>query len=99
VGPSGNGLILLRQVSRPDLPNRVLQNVYVHHNTVTLAGSEFAGAFQYVGDNSAFTSQGNRFDWNHWSIVGGSPFRWNNTTLSDAQWQAAGQDVSGTFTQ
>jgi parallel beta-helix repeat protein len=98
VGPSGNGLILLRQVSRPELPNRVLQNVYVHHNTVTLAGGEYAGAVQYVGDNSAFTSRGNRFDWNHWSIVGGSPFRWNNGTLSDTQWQAAGQDVSGTFT-
>jgi len=100
LGSSGRltwGLILIRQVSRPELPNRILQNVYVHDNTVTLAGGEFAGAVQYVGDNSAFTSRGNRFDRNHWTIVGGSPFRWNNATLTETQWQAAGQDVGGTF--
>ena len=101
VSGSMNGLILIRQVSRPELPNRVLQNVYVHDNAVRMAGSEFAGGVQYVGDNSVFSSRNNRFVSDDYNLTtaGGSPFRWNNANLSDSQWRAANQDVTGTFTR
>jgi parallel beta-helix repeat protein len=96
-----NGLILIRQVSRPELPNRVLQNVYVHDNAVQMAGSEFVGGVQYVSDNSYFSSRNNRFVSDDYNLTtaGGAPFRWNNGNLSDAQWRAANQDVNGTFTR
>jgi len=91
VSGAPNGLILLRQVSRPDLPSRLLTNAYVHDNSVTV-GSGFVGLVQYVGDNSYFTSKGNRFDRNTYSALPSVPFRWNNANLTLAQWNAAGQD-------
>jgi hypothetical protein len=101
VSGSMNGLILIRQVSRPELPNRVLQNVYVHDNAVRMAGSEFVGGVQYVGDNSYFSSRNNRFVSDDYNLTtaGGTPFRWNNGNLSDTQWRAANQDVTGSFTR
>jgi parallel beta-helix repeat protein len=99
VSSSVNGIILIRQVSRPELPNRVLQNVYVHDNTVRMAGSEFVGGVQYVGDDAYFSARNNRFSANEYTLAGAgsTPFRWNNANLTDTQWRAAGQDVSGTF--
>jgi parallel beta-helix repeat protein len=96
---SGNGDgIKLRQVHRPDLPARVLTNVYVHDNTIT-TGSGSVGLVQFVGDNSYFTSRGNRFDRNRYvlSATGAEAFLWNNGILSRTGWQAAGQDPNGTF--
>jgi parallel beta-helix repeat protein len=101
VSGSANGLILIRQVSRPELPNRVLQNVYVHDNAVRLAGGEFVGGVQYVGDNAYFSTRNNRFSGNDYTLAGAgsTPFRWNDANMTDTQWRAAGQDVSGTFTR
>ena len=79
-----------RQVSRTDT-QRQLSNFWVHDNTVTLDGGEYSGIVQYVGDNSYFTSKNNRFTGNRWTTAGGTPFRWNNTTLTLSQWNAAGQ--------
>jgi parallel beta-helix repeat protein len=90
VSGAPNGLILLRQISRPDLPSRSLTNAYVHDNTVTV-GSGFVGLVQFVSDNSYFTGKGNRFDRNTYSSLPSTPFRWNNSALTLAQWNAAGQ--------
>jgi parallel beta-helix repeat protein len=99
---SGNGSgILIRMLSRPEMPSRVLQNVYVHDNIVSLTGAQYAGLVQYVGDNRYFTSRSNRFANNKWTLTGAysNPFRWNNTNYTESQWRAAGQDVYGTFTR
>jgi parallel beta-helix repeat protein len=99
---AGNGSgILLRMLSRPELPSRVLTNVYVHDNSVSLTSSQYAGLVQYVGANSYFSSANNRFVNNRWTLTGASssPYRWNNSNLTESQWRAAGQDVNGTFTR
>jgi parallel beta-helix repeat protein len=95
VGPSGNGLILLRQVSRPELPNRVLQNVYVHHNKVTMRSGEFVGCIQFVSNPSwCSASKADRYDWNTYG--GTVAFRWNaNGNITWTQWRSAGQDANG----
>jgi parallel beta-helix repeat protein len=83
--------IMGRQVSRSDT-QRQLTNLWVHDNQVTLEGSEYTGVVQYVGDNSYFTSKGNRFSSNVYVLGGSTPFAWNNTRLTLTQWNAAGQD-------
>jgi parallel beta-helix repeat protein len=86
---NGDG-IKLRQVSRPDLPNRILQNAWVHDNTVTLTRGTI-GVVQYVSDNSYFSSKNIRFTNNHYTLTPSAPFAWNNTTLTLSQWNVAGQ--------
>jgi parallel beta-helix repeat protein len=96
---SGNGDgIKLRQVSRPDLPSRVLSNVWVHDNKVDISRGT-NGLVQYVGDNSYFTSRNNRFTRNSYTLVPSAPFAWKSAALNETQWKAAGQDMTGTFTR
>jgi parallel beta-helix repeat protein len=94
---SGNGDgIKLRQVSRPDLPSRVLTNVWVHDNKSTVTRGS-TGILQYVGDNSYFTSRNNRFTRNTYTLIPAAPFAWKGASVNESQWKAAGQDVTGTF--
>jgi parallel beta-helix repeat protein len=94
-GPNCNGLILLRQVSRPENPAWQLANVYVHHNDVTMVGGEFAGCVQFVNDPSfCSSSRSVRYDWN--TYHGTVAFRWNaNGNITWAQWRSASQDANG----
>jgi parallel beta-helix repeat protein len=102
-----NGIVALQQNrgSGPYGPYLV-QNLNVHDNTVTqrVACTAFdngcwAGAgVQDVGDNAIFTSRNNRWVHNTYYLSGNPrPFTWSNSTLTPAQWQSAGQDVTGTF--
>jgi parallel beta-helix repeat protein len=94
---NGNGDgIKLRQVSRPDMPSRVLTNAWVHDNSVSISrGSN--GLVQYVGDNSYFISRNNRFTRNRYVLIPAMPFAWKGASINESQWKAAGQDVTGTF--
>jgi hypothetical protein len=78
-------------------------NLYVHDNTVTMPHGA-TGLTVGNGDPSFFTSKNNRFEGNTYNLGAQSrPFWWLNAATSQqdsltvAQWQAAGQDLTGTF--
>jgi parallel beta-helix repeat protein len=86
---------------------RELVNLYVHDNAVTMldpnpcisGACNQSGLAQDVGDRSYFTSKGNRFARNSYTLGSstGNWFTWNDDDLTAAQWRAAGQDADGTF--
>lgn len=94
-----NGIGVMETSGYPDGPFGPLhvQNLYVHDNVVTMQ-SGTTGVAQNVGDLSVFTSWNNRFANNSYVLGATAAFAWNDSTnLTAAQWRAAGQDVTGTF--
>jgi parallel beta-helix repeat protein len=80
----------------------VTRNLNVHDNTVTLSGGQLTGAARYDGSTGLWTTDNNRFERNtyHLESADSSPFIWsNNTLMTEAQWRAAGNDDTGTFTR
>jgi parallel beta-helix repeat protein len=85
----------------------IIQNLYVHDNTVTQntlprtsgALSVAAGlATDIVGNTALFTSRNNRFVNNTYFIAPNPyPFAWQFGVRTAAQWKAYGQDVTGIF--
>jgi len=77
----------------------VVQNLYVHDNTVTQTSGAWAGGgAQDVGSLAIFTSRNNRWYRNHYRVpTGGYPFTWNNVGwLTWTQWKSYAQDADGT---
>jgi parallel beta-helix repeat protein len=71
----------------------LVQNVYVHDNTVTMQSGR-SGMAQDVGDNAIFNSRNNRFSHNTYFLGTNSrPFEWMNQQLTESQWKAYGQDA------
>jgi parallel beta-helix repeat protein len=77
-------------------------NLYVHDNTVTMRTG--LSGFTVGGDVSFYTSKNNRFEGNTYNLGSQTrPFWWWNAatsrqdSLTVEQWQAAGQDLTGTF--
>lgn len=69
-----------------------------HDNTVTQRQG-LTGIQQGVGDPSYFTTKGNGFTANHYTLdsLTAPRFAWQNTTGGVAFWQGWGQDTTGTF--
>ncbi|MFL5561398.1 MAG: right-handed parallel beta-helix repeat-containing protein [Gemmatimonadaceae bacterium] len=83
-----------------------LDNLYVHDNVVSMTNwvvdgsglGTVTGVGQDIGDNSYFTSHGNRFEHNTYSLSPGSQqFEWMNQEISASGWRNYGQDLSGIF--
>lgn len=81
-----------------------LVNNTVHDNTITQKigtayGEGATGLVQNIGDTSYFTSKGNSFTSNHYTLdsLTAKRFAWNNTYMDKSGWQAAGQDTTGSF--
>jgi parallel beta-helix repeat protein len=83
-----------------------LENLYVHDNVVTMTNNvvdrggqgTVTGVGQDIGDNSYFTSRGNRFERNTYYLgTAAQQFEWMNNSLNAAGWKSYGQDVTGTF--
>jgi hypothetical protein len=91
----GNGIALLQQDRGGGSQGAwIVQNVHVHNNTVDLSTGGATGAVQDVGDNAIFTSRGNSFDYDTFIGTGtNNSFAWNNSWMSLAQFQAAGQET------
>jgi len=85
----------------------IIQNMYVHNNTITqntlprTSGALSVGAgiaTDIAGNTAVFTSRNNRFVGNTYYISPNpQPFAWQFGTRTAAQWKAYGQDVSGIF--
>jgi hypothetical protein len=80
-------------------------NLYVHDNGVTMR-TGLSGLTVGSGDASFFSGKNNRFENNTYNLGPQTrPFWWWNTatarqdSLTVEEWQAAGQDVTGTFTR
>ena len=79
---------------------RIVQNLYVHDNTVDMTRGGVTGAAQDVGDNAIFTSRNNRFANNRYTLGSNArPFNWMNQSVSESQWKGYGQDANGTFSR
>ncbi len=103
---SGNagGAITLGNTGRKDpasaLGAHEIRNAYVHDNTMSLTPNGLAGLRESSKplNMAVFTSWNNRFLNNHYTIPGGSgsrAFLWKGTRVTWAQWNAAGNDRSG----
>jgi len=77
----------------------VLTNVYVHDNTVQMSRG-ITGIQQSVGDPSYFTSKGNHYANNHYTLdtLTSPHFAWDNNNGGVQYWQTNRQDTTGTFT-
>lgn len=104
-----NGIVGIQQARDPahgDATTYLLQNAYVHDNTVTLRtppangdGGFAGGAVNDLGDLATFTSRNNRWVHNTYAIGGNpAPFAWMNGPRTQPQWVGYGQDVTGVFT-
>jgi hypothetical protein len=75
----------------------LVQNLWVHDNTIDVSAGGGIGAVEDDGDTALYT-RNNKFDRNHYTLgTNTSPFWWNQTTGNKSFWQGAGQDPNGTF--
>ncbi|RYZ78448.1 MAG: right-handed parallel beta-helix repeat-containing protein, partial [Proteobacteria bacterium] len=76
----------------------LVQNIYVHHNTVDISKGGTTGVAQDTGDNAIFTSRNVKLDYNTY-IMGSnpSPFHYNNQQGPKSLFQNAGQELHGVF--
>lgn len=72
-----------------------LTNLYVHDNTVVMAGGR-TGIVQDEGSAAVFQDSSNRFRRNRYTLpAGSSPFAWDGRRIAFSAWQGAKQDVDG----
>jgi hypothetical protein len=78
----------------------VVENSRVHDNQVIMRRGT-TGLSSTVSDGSVFTTGDNRFESNHYTVVGTDPtnFSWRASELTWTQWRQYGQDLGGTFTR
>jgi endo-1,4-beta-xylanase len=78
---------------------RLSKNIYVHDNTITMAAG-VTGPTKAQGNPSVFT-QNNRFQNNHYYVpdLAGSWWVWLKGPCTWPEWQALGQDTTGTAAQ
>ena len=96
----GKGIALLQQNrgNGDKYGPRLVQNVFVHDNTIDLSEGAVTGAVQDGGGNSIFDGRNNRFDHNTYILrEHSSPFTWNNKWGNASFWQSFGLDLNGTF--
>ncbi|MDH3605575.1 MAG: right-handed parallel beta-helix repeat-containing protein [Acidimicrobiia bacterium] len=68
----------------------IIQNLYVHGNTVTMSDG-LTGVAQDVGSTAVFTSRNNRFENNTYNLSGsGNWFEWDNRQMSFDAWRGYG---------
>jgi hypothetical protein len=103
VKDNANGITLLDSGDRAgELPApygpHVVQNVWVHHNTVTMSADQTTGAVEDTGDPGIFVRNHNRFDANTYYLQSLSEphFFWANSELNWSEWRGLGNnDLNG----
>jgi hypothetical protein len=102
VTANNNGIMLIdsgnraREWPAPHGPH-VVQNVWVHNNTVTMSGNETTGAVEDDQDADIFTANGNRFDANTYEVdsMAAPHFSWANLNVDWIRWRDYGNDPRG----
>ncbi len=104
VSDNANGITLIDSGDRAnELPAphgpHLVQNVWVHHNDVSMSAGETTGAVQDTGDPAIFTKNRNRFEANTYrlSSLTQPHFSWTDKDLSWTEWRAMGKgnDLNG----
>ncbi len=76
---------------------RLLENLYVHGNTITMSDGATGIVRNLAADDAVF-SRNIRFENNTYFLGANRDyFRWRNAGLSEHEWKAIGQDVNSTF--
>ena len=81
-------------------PNYMLQNFYVHDNTITQGSGTAAGIVKSsVWDNSVFSSWNNRFQNNTYVLSNSTvnAYTWVNGDANKSAWVGYGNDVTGVW--
>jgi hypothetical protein len=90
--------ISLRQDDRGrgSLGEYLVENARVHDNQVTMRRGTTGLS---SSDASTYTTRDNRFENNHYTVIGADPtnFAWKGTELTWTQWRQYGQDLGGSF--
>jgi len=98
VHPTNRGDIVIIQQKRGDGEHgeRLAKNILIHDNTITI-GAAVTGATRQQGTPTVF-AQNNHFEGNHYSVpdLAGRWWVWEKGPCTWAEWQAAGQDKTGT---
>ena len=68
-----------------------LKNVKVHHNKITQSGSAAAGLDASADRDKVWTTWGNRFYDNTYTLSDGARFRWQTKWMTYQEWKAVGQ--------
>jgi hypothetical protein len=101
---NANGIALIDSGNRTgDRPApfgpHVVQNVWVHDNSITMSTGQTTGAVEDTGDPGIFTRNHNRFEANTYYLQSLTEpyFSWANTDLNWSQWRALGNgnDLNG----
>jgi parallel beta-helix repeat protein len=87
-----NGVSLIQQDRGPKY---ITRDNFIHDNEIynTLHSH---GVAEDVGDKAIFLTRNNRFERNHYRKLGGG-FAWDGDGKTWAQWQAAGNDLQGSY--
>jgi hypothetical protein len=114
-GPNGGGIGLEQQDRTTDSASygpHIVQNVYIHDNTVDLSSAIYQpsqegvyppenGAGEDDGEQLIFTSRDNRFVHNTYYLgsqtLARNSFNWMDKIVGVSAWQEYGQDTTGTF--
>lgn len=75
----------------------IVQNVWVHENTITMSAREATGAVEDTGNPGIFTTNNNRFDANtyHLDSLTNPHFFWAKAEVGWAFWRGSGNDLNG----
>jgi parallel beta-helix repeat protein len=104
VEDNANGIALIDSGNRAgDRPApygpHVVQNVWVHDNTITMSAGQTTGAVEDTGDPGIFTTNHNRFEGNTYYLQSLTEpyFSWANADLDWGQWRTLGKgnDLNG----
>ena len=90
-----------KHVSRPDaaVANHgpwELRNLWVHDNVISMNVGQ-TGIVANTGNGEVYSSWGNRFDRNTYTLGGNAGYYWGENELSTGEWKQAGQDPNGTW--
>ncbi len=101
---NANGVSLIESGNRGDedpAPRgpHIVQNVWVHHNVISMTPEQSTGISADNGDTAIFTSNGNLFDMNVYRLQSPTDlnFAWAGEDVDWTRWHGAGigQDVHG----
>jgi hypothetical protein len=94
--------ITMRQDNRGagSLGEFLVRGARIHDNQITMRRGT-TGLSSTVSDNCVFTACDNRFENNHYTVIGTdfTNFSWKDAELTWTQWQQYGQDTGGRYTR
>ena len=97
VSDNANGISGIQQDRQSSQTGKyLLEQLFVHDNTITM-GQGSVGVVEDTGDRAVFTERNNRFASNTYLGPTGDQYFWDGRKLDRTGWQAAGQDVDGTW--